>query len=84
MEVGSEIGSKFKAGDRVMALCNGGAYAEQVPAIVIMLRVVSRSVVRRQCALMLWSTMHTTVPVLPSGCGGCWLSAACTQQLEDL
>lgn len=30
MEFGSGVGSKFKAGDRVMALCNGGAYAEQV------------------------------------------------------
>lgn len=58
IEVGSEVGSKFKAGDRVMALCNGGAYAEQVPATVIMLCVVSGSVVERWGAQMLWS--HAT------------------------
>ena len=68
-----------------MALCNGGAYAEQVPAIVIMLCVVSGSVVKRWGAQMLWSTMqHHSSCSLSSGCGGCWLGAACTQQLEYL
>ena len=58
MEVGSEVGSKFKAGDRVMALCNGGAYAEQVPAPVIMLRRL-----RLSCKKMVYTdalTHHAT------------------------
>ena len=30
MEVGAEAAGDFKPGERVMALCNGGTYAEQV------------------------------------------------------
>lgn len=30
LEVGAEAAGDFKPGERVMALCNGGTYAEQV------------------------------------------------------
>ena len=31
MEVGSDAAGRCRPGERVMALCSGGAYAEQVP-----------------------------------------------------
>ena len=34
LEVGSEAAGDFRPGERVMALCKGGAYAEQVPILL--------------------------------------------------
>ena len=36
MDAGSDAGSRFKAGERVMALCSGGAYAEQVLVLLLL------------------------------------------------